>query len=252
MKRFYVRSLILVFALSMLAPKASNGQAAIIALIFGDQVASEKFNISLELGWNLSDYARLDNTRRGVGLNFGIAGNIQLSEEWYLSPTVFFVSRRKYRFQEYSLNTGNPNLDNEYINKDGFADINYIDIPILTYYQMGHWRVGAGPQVSFLSSSDLVFEGDEGSFRQDVTSQTNDLDYGAIVALSYELGKARKGKGIFLQVRYYQGFNDVYKDSLMMGNNTGNYVSFHFILPFITDELAKKKLEEENRMDSPY
>jgi len=30
--------------------------------------------------------------------------------------------------------------------------------------------------------------------------------------------------------------------------NTANYVSVHVILPFITDELAEKNLEEEQKM----
>lgn len=223
----------------------SYGQAAILAIIFGDQVASEEFNLSLELGWNFSDYKDLQNTQRASALNFGIAGNIKFSETWYLSPSVFFVSKRRYRFKSYSLNTGNLNLDNEFIDKDGEANLNYIDIPIITWYQIDNLRFGLGPQVSFLTSSNLVFNGDYGDFSEDIKDQTESIDYGFLAAVSYELGKARKGRGIFIQVRYYQGFNDVYNKSLSPSDNTANYLSVHFSLPFITDELAKKNIDEQ-------
>ncbi|PQJ21642.1 hypothetical protein [Tenacibaculum sp. SG-28] len=72
------------------APSLVQGQAAILALIFGDKVASEKFNLSMEIGGNFNHYSSLDNyDRTKLGINFGIAGNVKVSERFYISPAIF-------------------------------------------------------------------------------------------------------------------------------------------------------------------
>ncbi len=222
-----------------------NAQATIFALLFGDKVATENFNISLELGANFAQFSNLSNTKQNqVGINFGTAGNIMLSNNWYLTPAVYFVSKRSLKLTSFSLNTGNPNLDQEFMDKKATMFFNYIDIPILFAYQTNNkkFRFGMGPQVSFLTSSRIEVFGDDGSFTQDYKSETNSHDYGLLSSVGYLLGKARKGKGIHLQMRYYQGFTDVLKDSFSANTNRGSYLSFHISLPFITDELAEKNI----------
>jgi hypothetical protein len=237
-----VRILVVIATLSMGLQK-SYSQAAILAIIFGDQVASEEFNLSLELGGNFSTVSNFTNMKRTNETNFGIGCNFKLSEHFYLSPSVFFLSKRKFKFTSYSLNTGNDNIDNEFMNKSGNGNFNYIDVPVLLWYEINKIRLGLGPQVSFLTKSNLVFNGEYGDFTQDLKNNTNNLDYGIMASVGYEFGKARKGKGIFIQARYYQGFADVYNDQISPQSNQGSYFSFHVSLPFITDELANKNLQ---------
>ena len=94
-----------------------------------------------------------------------------------------------------------------------------------------------------LKKSDIEVSGDYGSFKQDYKSETNNIDYGLMASIGYSLGQARKGKGVYLQLRYYQGFTDVFKDAFSTKVNRGSYFSFHVSLPFITDELAKKNID---------
>ncbi len=233
--------LVLVFG----TVQKTNAQAAIVALIFGDKVASEKFNISMELGVNFSQFSNLSNTKQfQSGLNFGIAGNLMLSENWYLSPTVYFVSKRKLKVESFSLNSGNPDLDQEFIDKNTDFFLDYIDVPILIAYQTNNkkFRFGIAPQISFLKKSNVEVFGDYGNFKQDYKSETNSIDYGLMTSIGYSLGQARKGKGVYLQLRYYQGLADVFKDALSTNVNKGSYFAFHISLPFITEELAKKKI----------
>lgn len=229
--------------LSSLGLQKANGQAALLALIFGDQVASEQFNLSLELGWNYSTISNFEELKRANAVNFGLGTNFKLSEKFYLSPTVYFLSKRSLKFNSYSLNTGNDILDMEFQNTSGESNISYIDIPVLLWYQMNKVRLGIGPQVSFLTNSTLLFKGADGDFTQNVKDQTNSTDYGIMASVSYELGKARRGKGLFIQLRYYQGFTNIYKNPINVDSNVGSYFSIHLSLPFITDELAQKKLE---------
>lgn len=221
------------------------GQAAILAIIFGDKVASEEFNLSLELGWNFSNVTNFSDIKRTNATNFGLGCNFKLSEQFYLSPSVFFLSKRTFKFSSFSLDTGNDDIDQNYVNTSGESNLSYIDIPVFFWYEMNKVRAGIGPQVSFLTNSSLLFNGNYGDFTQDIKALTNNLDYGIIASLSYEFLKARKGKGIFIQARYYQGFADIFNDQINAESNLGSYFSIHFSLPFITDELAKKKLESK-------
>jgi hypothetical protein len=220
-------------------------QAAILALIFGDKVASEEFNLSLELGWNFSSVSNFSDGKKASATNFGLAGNFKLSEKFYLSPTIYFLSKRKYNFSSYSLNTGNPDLDAEFMDTSGNGNLSYIDVPVLLWYEINKIRIGVGPQVSFLTKSFLVFDGADGQFTQSIKEDTNNIDYGIMAGLSYELGKARKGKGIFIQAKYYHGFEDVYKSSISSSSTNLSYFAIHLSLPFITDQLAKKNLENQ-------
>lgn len=75
----------------------------------------------------------------------------------------------------------------------------------------------------------------------DYKSKVNDIDYGVLTSIGYSLGEARKGKGLYIQLRYYQGFTDVFEEAT--GSNKASYFSVHISLPFITDELAQKNLD---------
>lgn len=227
-------------------PTQSNAQAALLALIFGDKVANEDFNLSLEFGVNYSGVSNFQKHQRAIETNFGLAGNIKLSDQFYFSPTVFFSSGRKLKLSNYSLTSGNNTLDQEFVDQKAEITLDYIDINIPLFYQISKFRFGIAPQVSFLTGADLKIENDFGAFDYDMKHEVNNLDYGLLSILSYELGTARKGKGLFLQLRYYQGFGDIFKAPISP-NNLNNYVSFHLSLPFITEELAKKNLQSSKK-----
>lgn len=239
----------LVFVITFfIASSTLHAQAALLALIFGDKVASENFNLSLELGGTFPGYTNIDNTDKSdIGINFGIAGNIKLSENWFISPNAFFLARRNIQLKEFSLDTGNDELDAEFMNVPTSVTLNYIDIPIFFSYQTNNkkYRFSIAPQVSFLQKSRGVFDNPKGDFTRNFDGYTRDVDYGMMLDFGYILGKAHKGKGIHLHIRYYYGFTDILNDQISTANNRSNYLSLHLSLPFITDELAAKNLEEE-------
>jgi hypothetical protein len=235
-------SLLVILCTLFFTPIQGNAQAALLGLIFGDKIASEDFNLSLEFGVNYSGITNFQTHQRAIETNFGMAGNIKLSDKYYLSPTVFFSSGRKLKLSNYSLNSGNSSLDQEFIDQKAEITLDYIDVNIPLFYQINKFRVGVAPQVSFLKDADLKIDNDFGVFDYDMKHQVNNLDYGLLSILSYELGTARKGKGLFLQFRYYQGFGDIFKAPVST-NNRNNYFSLHLSLPFISEELAKNKLE---------
>ena len=237
---------LLIFILHLSFTQQIKGQAAIVALIFGDQVASEKFNISMEAGGVFANYSNIPDTKRSrMGINFGIGANLQLSQNWYFSPQIYFVATRNVRFKAYSLDTGKPGLDDEFMNVPATLDLKYNEIPILFSFQSNNkkFRYSLGPQVSFLRKANATFVGEEGEFKQDFKSYVNKVDYGPVADVCYILGKALKGRGIFVHARYYYGLADIFNDKFSADVNRMGYFSLHLSLPFITDELAAKNLE---------
>ena len=248
MKRHSLTIGLLIIILQLSFTQQVKGQAAIVALLFGDQVASEKFNISMEAGGVFANYANMYDTKRSrMGINFGIGANLQLAQNWYFSPQVYFVTTRNVRFKTYSLATGKPGLDEEFMNVPAMLNFRYTEIPILFSFQTKNrkFRYSLGPQISFLQKATATFSGEEGEFKQDFASYVNKVDYGPVADVCYILGKAMKGRGIFVHARYYYGLTDVFNDKLSADVNRTGYFSLHLSLPFITDELAAKNLEQQ-------
>lgn len=225
-----------------------NAQAALFALLFGDKVASEKFNISLEVGGTFPHYSNVDGfDGSALGINFGIGGNLKLSENWFFTPNIYFLAKRNFEIKEFSLQTDNAILNSQFNDVPTKVTLNYIDVPVLMSYQTNNkkYRFGLGPQISFLQKSRGIFESSEGDFTQNFDGYTREIDYGIMADIAYVLGKAHKGKGVILHLRYYYGLTDILNDKLSPQNNRSSYLSLHLTLPFITDELAAKNLEED-------
>lgn len=229
----------------MFVPVATHAQAAILAALFGDKVASEKFNLSMEIGVPLTNYSNIEGNKPNLGVNFGIAGNIKLTESWTISPTAYFLSKRSFDIESFSLDSPDAYLNEVYKDAPATIDLNYIQVPIFIYYNIPNTKLRAGlaPQMSFKQNVDATFSAEVGDFKQKIGTRVNDIDYGFIASLSYYLQYKRYGKGLYVSLRYSQGLTDVFKDSFIDGNNKSHYLSFNITLPFITDELAQKNLK---------
>ncbi|KAB1067780.1 PorT family protein [Tamlana haliotis] len=228
---------------------SSHAQAALFALLFGDKVATENFNVSLEAGGTFMGYSNLEDSERSkMGINFGIGGNIKLNENWFICPNIYFLAKRNLFLNHFSLDSGNPALDANFTDIPTKITLDYIDVPIFFSYQTNNkkYRFSLAPQFSFLQKSRGIFERSEGDFTQNFDGYTRDVDYGMMVDFAYVLGKAHKGKGLIIHLRYYHGFTDVLNDQISTADNRSNYLSLHLSLPFITDELAAKNLEQES------
>lgn len=241
--RQWLLALILIGSLSC---HQARGQAALIAMVFGDKVASEDFNLSMEIGPVLPMYTNVAGSERAkIGLNFGIAGNIKLSENWFLSPNAYFLAKRSTNIQSFSPVTNDATINVAFANTETQIELKYIDLPVFIHYQTTNkkYRVGLAPQISFLRSAEAVFSNNQGDFTEDVSDFVNSTDFGMIYNLTYVLGKAHKGRGIHVHLRYHQSFSDAFSNDFISGDNRANFFSLHVSLPFLTDELAEKNLE---------
>lgn len=234
-----------LFGIALLISVESFGQAAIIALIFGDKVASEEFNISLEIGGGFPNYMNLENKKyAGIGMNFGIAGNIKLGERFYFSPSAYFLARRSALLNSLSLDSGNPATDALFQNTKTEINFNYTDVPLIFSYASKNqkWRYSTGIQFTFRGHVDAVFSSAEGTFTQNYKSYVNNFNYGPIVEVAHCFHKMRKGRGVIVRARYFYGVNDVFNSNFGNPNVKDSGVFVMLSLPFITEELAAKNL----------
>lgn len=237
---------VLMVSFALVFSHQVQGQAAIIALLLGNKVASENFNLSMEIGPTFNSYSSVDNADAvKSGVNFGIGGNVKLNENWFLSPNAYFLARRKLYMHSFSPNTGNNIINTQFANSKTEITLSYIDLPIFLHYQTTNKKIrfGFAPQISFLRTAEAEFKNNDGSFNQDISTDVSKTDYGVVGDLAYILGKAHKGRGIFIHLRFYQGLSDIFGDGYIPGNNSSSFFSIHLSLPFITDELAAKNLE---------
>lgn len=212
-----------------------NAQAALFALVFGDKVATENFNIGLELGIPYNSVSSIDNSTSKLGLNFGISGNIKLSENWIMSPNIYFLSRRNLKTDSFSLTSNNSTLNDQFINVPTEFSLNYIDVPIFFNYFFTDKsiKVGLAPQISFRTDANGLFSNEDGEFDYNIKDQTQDIDYGFLAQVGYILGKDGQGKEIHVQLRYYQGLANVFNNDYINGTNKASFISLHLSVPFI-------------------
>jgi hypothetical protein len=233
-------SFILLLILFIAPVIKSQGQAALLVLIFGDKAATENFNFSILSGVNLSNVTGLNDTKSLYGINFGLGVNMKLSDKFYLKPEFKPLSPKGFY--------GNSTLVRGEFADPNFTDVkttrklNYIDIPVLIHYQfIKKAQIGFGPQVSILTSANEKFEGLNGdNYEHSIYTKLNHTDFGLTTTLTYMLSTKRKGKGVNLQLRYYYGLNDVYKEG---PSNKSSVFSFNIEFPFISEDIASKNIQ---------
>jgi hypothetical protein len=225
----------LILIAFILFTQYTNAQAALFALIFGDKVATENFNVGLEVGLPFSSIENTADTSIKAGITFGIAGNIKLNDHWSVHPTAYFLSRRGGKFDALSLISDNLELNSLFENVPTELTVNYIDVPVFLNYQFtdSPFKIGVAPQISFRTGSQAIFSNDQGDLDVSVKDVTNATDIGMIIQAGYVFYNKKFDKEIHIQLRYFQGFNDIYDESFVAGSNRSNYIGLAFSLPFV-------------------
>jgi hypothetical protein len=152
------KTLITLILVLFLAPLV-RGQAALLVLLLGDKVASEKFYFSIKLGANGTNLSGMDATNTRWGFNFGLLANIKLSEKFSLVPEFSPLSPKGARNIPL-ITTGDPNLDALLPNSSSTKRaLNYIDIVLLGKYHFNdRISIGAGPYMGILTEATDIFK----------------------------------------------------------------------------------------------
>ena len=231
------KTLLLSLVFSLLSITGLQAQAALLALIFGDKVASEKFHLSIDGGLNVSSLPGLKNQEPTLGFYFGLGTFVKLNDKWALTPEFKPLSPRGAKNVK-PLNDYSTVLILKDVSYD-FA-LNYIDIPVLAQYKITpKLFISTGPQVSFLISADQVSNGQLPTDKtvdvvEDMESDFESIYLSIPLEVGYSLSNARKGKGVDLKVRYNIGMTEMFSNTAY-GSTNGSTVQIFLSFPFIAE-----------------
>jgi len=230
-----MKKLLLIIALSGIFQVGVQAQAALFALIFGDKVATENFNVGLEIGFPYATVSGIDGNSSNLGLHFGIGANMRLNDNWSLNPAAYFLSARGADLEALSLNSPDAELNAKFNGVPATLKTNFIDVPLFVNYRFTNskFKIGLAPQISFRTGSNAVFSNETGDFDYDISDQTASTDFGLITQLGYIWNSKSKNLEVHVQLRYFQGFSDIYDDTLVSGENAMRYFSLSLSFPFV-------------------
>lgn len=216
----------------------ARAQSSLVSQIAGDKAASDKLYFSLKFGMSCGTLMGVESElERLGGVNLGLFATIRLADKLSLVPEVDPVSRKGVTNIPF-FSTGDPELDPYFDEPTKSALVlNYVDIPVQVKYRMGRLNLGAGPFVGFLTSASERFlteraEGNELSFKRDVTPDYAALDYGLVFEASVVVTKPRRGEGLVFHVRYQAGLADIVRSTESVAIRT-TVIQVFFSFPFI-------------------
>jgi hypothetical protein len=229
-----VQRILLIILIGSSTIAVSYGQAALLVLILGDKVATEKFHMSIDGALNLASLENPGFGKTSLGINFGLGTHLKLGDKWYLEVDFKPLSQKGAK-------SVNPliQIPSDIVTSSTDLRLNYIDVPLLLQYKIASkFFVAAGPQISFLTSasqnSEGVSSGGDISAKQNTKSFFNNVDYSIAGELRYSLTLKRKGSKVDVDAftRYSYGLTEIFKDSGVGSAKTSNFqlgLSFPFI-----------------------
>jgi hypothetical protein len=224
---------VLTLVLFLISVAQTHAQAALLVLLFGDQIATEKFHLSIDAGTNFSTIEGLGNSNSNSGLYFGLGTHLKLNEKWELSPEFKPLSPRGVK-NSTAIISYPTTLENSHYQ----IALNYIDVPILIQYKITpRIFIGTGPQFSFLTKAKQIATGkltggNEISITENIKSNFNSFVFSIPLEVGYSLSNARKGKGLDVKLRYDIGLSNRI-DNTNYGSSKGNTLQLFVSLPFI-------------------
>ena len=197
---------------------SASGQAALLVLIFGDRVASEKFHLSLDVGLNTPILYGLDEPVF-PGVHFGLGTHLRIGDQWTL--TVEFKPLNTFKVKEAPRITDLPSSLSSGFEKDQNAwNGNTIQVPIFVQYQLDRrWGFGSGPEFSFLSKMNQSYKATiTGSdqtveIADDIQPFFKNVYYNWMVDINFTLYKEEK-KAAIIRVRYIQGLTSIFEEGV--------------------------------------
>jgi len=228
-----LRALLLTVLLSLASVNVAQGQALLV-LLFGDKLSTEKFQLGIngDIGWT-GQTNLLDSSTR-FSWAFGAYGEVKLGERWRLQPelTLKTPAGAEGLFAGEAGNpfapTGNEDIDEVIDTGRVTRSLNYISIPVFAKYLLGPLGIGGGGYVAFLTGAtdELSSDVDQGRVRLSESSKgyLNTVDAGLIFSLDYSLKPQAEMRSMKINAKLYYGLTDTVKDN--PGESVKNWMLF--------------------------
>ncbi len=212
-----------------MAPIAANSQA-LIALVFGKKLESDKLKLGLFLGAQGSMITGAETVAFRPNLSFTVGAytdiKIGKSDKWLLQNYLVFKAPKGgsgLDVASESLTDDPQILDNMTMIE---RNLTYFQItPVMRYCFTHTWSVGVGPYVGFKLAGNDIYSASESdgdlSYKMKMIKKFTTVDFGFAFDVQCRL---MKGNGLQLNLRFEQGVVDMYRKGTGL---SGRPMAFH-------------------------
>lgn len=199
--------------LLLLLAETARSQA-LIAILFGGKVKNQHLSFGVVVGATDSWISGADAQKVRIGLGIGAYTAYNINSKWEACMYIVAKSPKGSRSLPYDNSFVVPE-DTALVGTDFKRFITYISVaPLIRYRLSPSFAVGLGPQGSLRAKATDLYEhdSDQGklSYKYDPKDYIHRIDGGAVFDLQYTL---MKGKGMRINVQYYWGMGNLYKDN---------------------------------------
>ena len=225
-----MKKIISILLLLYVAPLTTNSQA-LVALLLGDKIKSNKVKIGIFLGEQSSYITDANTVTFKPNLSFTIGTYIDVkmkkNNKWILQNYIIFKSPKGADGLDVSKESISDNIVLNENMKMLRRNITYFQLtPVIRFCFTSSWLLGIGPYAGFkiLVKDTYSTKKDDGdlTYKLKKNSDFSTLDTGIAFDIQCRL---IKGNGIQLNLRYEQGFTNIYKSNL---DRKGHNMAFHF------------------------
>jgi hypothetical protein len=211
-----MKKLLLIITVAFAFQTTSNAQA-LLMLLFGDKLSTEKFQMGINASLSASNINGLSNTDYRISWAFGAFGEVKFNDDWFLHFNLTAKTpggaKNVQPFEDII-----PELDTLTKDITITRSFNYITLPVYIKYRLGPIKVGVGGQIGYLTSASDVYEGytfrdDELSMDRNIRDKLNHWDAGVTGIIDYYFNQEAKMKSMRISLTYYYGLMDVLKDN---------------------------------------
>lgn len=240
----------LLLAIAFLFAGHANSQV-LISLLFGDNLNTGNIEFGLEGGATFSTISGLPGAQYKSGLNLGFYFDFKTKSNWKIATGVMVKSPwGSQGLAPYP--TGDAALDSIFAGGSVERKLNYFNVPIMAKREFGHFFAMAGPQLSLGYQANDVFskdvnDTDDLSYRLENRALYRAIDAGVVAAVGYRI---KKGYGMNVLVRYYQGLTEIRKDAI---GDAQHNSGFHLLVGIpigvgkAQERMRQKALEEPGK-----
>jgi hypothetical protein len=223
-----MRTLLVTLFLGLASVNVAQGQALLI-ILFGDKLSTEKFQLGINADLVWSSLTGTGEASTRFSWAFGAYGEVRLSNRWRLQPELTIKTPAGATNlpittpgSPFSSPSGDPTLDSIAAAGTVTRSANYITLPLMVKYVAGRFTLGAGGSVGILTgaSDELVSDVERGglNLKASNTDSLNTFDAGLIGSLSFMLKPKLQMRSLRVEAKFYYGLTNTVKD------NTGDAV----------------------------
>jgi hypothetical protein len=217
-----MKKCVFLILLLFMPVQQARGQALLV-LLFGDKLSTEKFQIGINALGSASNFSGVSGEKMRYSWGFGALGEVNLGDPLYLQfdltvKTPGGASKIPW------LVPGDPRLDSLFNDVSADLNLSYITLPVWIKYRAGAFKFGLGGQIGYMTGATEVYTGktivgDDFALEKDRKGELNRWDYAVTGIIDWYFKPERKMKSMRLSLKYSLGLGDIIKD------NTGDKVT---------------------------